>query len=1101
MNIWLFAKRALLGLCCMQVVSAGMLWAQSFGTISGVVTDPAELAVPSVNVTVTETGTGASRTTQTGPDGHYLFNELRPTEYSLTVAAPGFRPYTQERITLLADQSLTIGMKLQMGSATAAVTVTAEANQVNTTTANLSEVVESSRMVELPLNGRNAAQLTTLVAGATNAPNQNADQGSQKTFPAAVTISINGSRQNWTGYYLDGVPNVDILDGVNAPFPAPDALQEFSVQTSNYSAEFAQTGGGIVNIVTKSGTNDFHGDVFGFLRNAVFNARNYFATSRDPLKRAQFGATIGGPIIHTKLFFFAEYQGTRIRSSNNGLTAFVPTNANRTGDFSALLSASNPNNPVGRAVVLKNPTTGLAFPGNIIPVSSFDPASVGLMAHLPAVGGNGKLIFSKPIIQNFDETLGRVDYDISSKDSLMGRGFWDRYQGLPFYDPNDLMTYESGSTTPDDNAVLQEIHIFTPTALNDLRLGYSLENISRFPPPNAPDVTAFGVTNLTQSSTSAIEQSSVTGYFPFGDYNKARFPRQTMSLSDDVRWVKGRHSMAFGGTYERDRFDQVNVLSRNGAFVFSGDSTGTGLADFVLGDLRTFTQSGGQFANTRLWLAGLYGQDTYRVTSRLTLNFGLRWEAALPWHDELNNNLGQGELFSPAAYTAGITSKVFSLAPPGLLFPGDQGYPSNGIDGDLKNFAPRFGFAYDVFGGGKTSVRGGGGGFYEDRANAFSINRFSGVAPWQPEVSFTSPQGPFSNPYLGTADPFLTWTGEPTPNTVFPSGLLVYTWQAGNKLVPPRAYQWNLAIEQQFTHTLMVRGAYVGMRGNHLNENIQLNPAVYIPGSSLATNSRRYFPGIGSILEGIHDVNSMYNAFQLSVQQRASRGVTLMANYTYSKANDDLPLLTDATSLGSGSQPVLPWYFPNARQYERGSSDFDRRHVLTISYVWQLPSLSIANRLVRGVLGDWQSSGIFSMSTGLPLTVLAGQDVSKTAIGSDRGQWLGTNPYGPGACVGTSSCVNYLNPQVFTLPATGTFGNVGKGSLRDPGYFDWDAGIYKDFPIREQWKMQFRGEFFNATNRVNFDPPVSSVSSAGFGSILSSTAGPRIAQLALKLMF
>jgi hypothetical protein len=1071
-------------------------WSQGSSTISGIVTDPADATIPSATVTVSEVGTGLSRTAQTGQDGYYSFHQLRPTDYVFTASAPGFKTYTQRGITLLVDQSLTLKVKLEVGSTSDAVTVSAQATQVNTTTGILAEVVESSRMVELPLNGRNAAQLTVLVAGASNAPNQNADQGATKTFPAAVTITINGSRQNWTGYYLDGVPNVDTLDGVNTPFPAPDALQEFSVQTSNYSAEFGQAAGGVVNVVTKSGANALRGDLFGYLRNAEFNARNFFAPVRDQLKRGQFGATLGGPIIHDKLFFFAEYQGTRLRNTQNGLQAFLPTNANRAGDFSALLSASNPANPLGKALTLKDPMTGQVFPGNLIPSSRLDPATLGMMKLLPAEGGNGKIVYSKPIIQNFDEVVGRGDYVLSGKDRLMGRFFWDRYIGMPVYDSSNLLTYTSGSTTPSQNVVLQQLHIFSPALLNDLRLGFSRENVSRGPVSNAPSVTDFGVTNLTQSSFKALEQSAVTGYFNFGDYNYARFPRQTASLNDDLRWVKGRHSLSFGGMYERDRFDQDNVLYRNGVFTFSGDSTGTGLADFLLGQLRGFTQSGGQFAHTRSWLGGLYAQDSFRVTPRLTLNFGLRWEAAIPWHDLY----GQTTLFSPADFYAGTKSKTFLLAPAGLLFPTDPGVPADGVKGDLKNFAPRFGFAYDVFGTGKTSLRGGGGGFYETRGNAFSINRFSGVTPWQPQVQLTSPQGPFSNPYLGIADPFLTWNGKPSANTVFPAGLQVYTWAAGNKLVPPRAYQWNVAIEQQFRADMLVRASYVGMRGNHMNENVQLNPAVYIPGSSLATNSRRIFQGYGSIMEGSHDVNSWYNAFQLSVQKRLSHGFTVMANYTLSNATDNMPVGTDATSLGAGSAGVLPWYYPNAKQFERGPSDFDRRHVLVVSYVWQLPLFSHSIWVLRGAIGGWQFSGIVTAMTGLPLTVAAGLDQSKTGIGSDRGQLVSPNAYGAGACGSVAPCVNYLNPQAFALPAVGMFGNLGKGSLRSPGLFNWDMGLNKMFPIKERCQVQIRAEFFNTLNRANFNAPTSSVSSAGFGSVVSS-ADPRIGQLALKILF
>src|SRR5258708_9520353 len=347
-------------------------WGQGLGTIAGSVADPSGALIPSATVTAIEVETGASRTAVSSGSGYYVLNSLRPTQYTLTIAAPGFRRFTENGIILLADQSATINVKLEVGSATETMTVEASGAQVDTTTATLRQVVDSQRMATLPLNGRNAAQLTVLVAGAVNAPNQNADQGPTKTFPAAVTVSTNGSRQNWVSYLLDGVPNVDILDGVNTPFPAPDALQEFSVQTSNYSAEFGLSAGGVVNIVTKSGSNAMHGDVFGYLRNAVFNARNFFAARRDQLKRGQFGASAGGPVIREKLFCFAQYQGTRIRNIQGGLKAFVPTDANPAGDFSSLLSAGNPNNPQVKAISLKHPTSGHPFEANISPLRRFD---------------------------------------------------------------------------------------------------------------------------------------------------------------------------------------------------------------------------------------------------------------------------------------------------------------------------------------------------------------------------------------------------------------------------------------------------------------------------------------------------------------------------------------------------------------------------------------------------------------------------------------------------------------------------------------------------------------------------------------------------------
>jgi hypothetical protein len=648
------------------------------------------------------------------------------------------------------------------------------------------------------------------------------------------------------------------------------------------------------------------------------------------------------------------------------------------------------------------------------------------------------------------------------------------------------------------NAVVQELHIFNADLLNDLHVGFSRENISRAPAANVPSVTDLGVTNITQSSVKGIEGLAATGYFSFGDYTLARFPRQTMSLNDDLRWVRGRHSIAFGGMYERDRFDQDNNFTRNGSFTFSGDATGSALADFFLGKLRTFTQGGGQFAHNRYILAGAYVQDNFRVSSRLALNFGLRWEPALPWHDVLN----KAEVFHPDLYAKGVHSQTFPLAPAGLLFVGDPGVPNDGIKGDWNNFAPRFGFAYDVFGNGKTSVRGGSGIFYESRANGFANNRFSGVLPFSPQVTLTTPQGPFSNPYLGVTDPFKTWSGSPNANTPFQTPVLAYTWDPGNKLVPPTAYNWNFTIEQQVPGDILLRMAYVGMHGSHLNENIQLNPAVYTPGSSLTTDQRRIFQGFGSIQEGSHQVNSRYNSLQLSLQKRLSHGFTILANYTLSKATDNLELLADATSLGANGSLVLPWYYPHSDAFEHGPSDFDRRQVFVTSYVWQLPALSHANRWLRGVAGNWETSGIVSAQTGGPLTIQAGKDQSQTGIGYDRAVLVSADAqvYGGNACGSVAPCINYVNPTAFALPAIGTFGNVGKGLLRGPSLLSWDVGIHKAFRITERWAVEFRAEFFNAANRVNFLAPTSSVNSAGFGSIRSAN-DPRIGQMAVKIVF
>jgi len=1073
--------------------STSLIFAQGFGTISGTISDPSGASLAQATVLATEVATGLSRSSVASQDGYFVLNSLRPAEYILNVEHPGFEKFRQTGITLLANQSLTINVSMAVGSTTESVTVNASAAQVDTTTGTLRQVIDSSRMIELPLNGRNAAQLTTLVAGAVTAPSNNADQGPTKTFPAAVTISTNGSRENQVGYLLDGVPNVDVMSNVNQPFPFPDALQEFSVQTSNYNAEYGQNAGGVVSIVTKSGTNGYHGDAFAFLRNAVLNARNFFASSRDPLKRAQFGGTFGGPLLKDRTFFFAGYQGTRIRSTEGGLHAFVPTDANLAGDFSAMLQAGNPNNPLGRVVTIKDPLTGQPFPGNIIPITRFDSASMALTKYLPRSGGAGGVFFSRPIAQDFDEYLIRGDHSISSNDRLSGRYNSNRYQGIPDFGGN-LAAYKDGSTITSKNAVLQEIHIFGPHLLNDFRFGFARTVSSRQPPSDTPTVRDFGV-NIFQPPVNTIQSLSVSGYFSTGDNPTAIFPRTSFSWTDDVRWVRGRHSFAFGGFVERDRLNMVNSLGQPGSFSFSGDTTGSALADLLLGQLRTFGQAWGQHVKNRYLIINVYAQDTFRVSNRLTLNYGLRYEPSQVWHDAFHQN----EVFQAKLFAQGVRSTMFPNAPPGLLFSGDKGVPEYGTTGDYMNFAPRLGFAYDVFGNSRTSIRGGGGIFYDSRVPAFSNNRELGAAPYASSVSLTTPKGPFSNPYLGITNPFPAQF-PPLASSIFSSPVQVYSWDPYSKFTTPVNYNWNVAVEQELKHDWLARIAYVGSRANHLTVTVEQNPAVYIPGSPLTTDQRRRYPGFSNIYQASQAGNSWYQSAQFTLQKRLSRGFTISANYTFSKSLDSLPQGTDAATFGTAGFYTLPIYLQDFQKYDRGPSDFDHRHVFVSSYVWQAPSLSGMNRVLQAVAGSWEVSGVISAQSGGPLTLYVGKDQSLTGIGKDRAQLIGGQVYKSGPCANTSPCTSFLNATAFALPATGTFGNVGKGAFTGPGFFNWDTGVFKNFSVTDRYRVQFRGEFFNVLNHTRFLNPVTTVTGAGFGNILSAS-DPRIVQLALKVFF
>lgn len=1074
--------------------------AQGLGELAGAITDPTGAAIVAAKVTAVEVGTGFERSAISSGEGFYTIPSLRPAQYKLNVDAVGFRSFIATNISLQADQRATVNVKLELGSVSESVSISANAAQVDTATSTIKQVVDQRQIVELPLNGRNAAALTLLVPGAINAPSNGADQGQTKTFPGAVTISTNGSRQFQTSFQLDGGNNVDEYTNLNAPFPFPDALQEFSVQTSNYSAEYGQNAGGVVNIITKSGTNGLHGDGFEFVRNAEFNARNYFAATRDQLKRNQYGGTAGGPVVLPKLyngkdrtFFFFGYQGTQIRNLQGAQSAFVPTPANLAGDFSAILDANSPGNPLKKATTILDPLTGQPFPGNRIPVNRFDPASLAVAKYLPTGAVDGSLFFAKPISQKFSEYVVKMDHSLGVNDKLSGRYYAAQFDNVGIYSPANILTYTDRAGILSQNGLIQETHIFSPSLLNDWRFNYARENAGRGPAAGVPNVNDFGV-QMYQPPDKALEGINVTGFFNIGDSPPARFVRNNFTLSDDVRWVKGDHSLAFGFHGEMSRVDLDNQFLRSGTFGFTPDVTNYAVASFLLGKLRTFRQGAGEFKNNRNVFLGFYAQDNYRVNRRLTLNLGLRYEPAPPW----NEVRGRVEQFRPDAYARGEVSKMYPNAPPGLFFPGDAGVPERGLRTNYKGFMPRVGFAYDLLGDGKTSLRGGTGIFYDSRQPGIFNNRFADVTPFSPQLTFTDPKGSFSNPYLGSTNPFPSPYPAPS-NSAFPLPVLVITYEPTGKYTPPVIYNWNMAIEHQFRGDWVARAAFVGSHSSHLTESLEMNPAVYTPGSTLSTDQRRLFKNFNTISLASQAGNSTYNSLQLSTEKRLSRGITLQANYTWAKSLDNLPVNASGGNPADSNSLVYPWYFQNANLLDRGPSDFDHRHRFVISYVWQLPSLKGSNMLMRGVLGDWQLTGVFQAQSGGPLTIFAGKDQSQTGLGRERAVVNGAN-YGSGACKNTAPCVDFLNTASFALPAIGAFGNVGKGSLRGPNLMIWDTGLFKNFPVHESWKFQFRAEFFNTLNRVNLNDPTNNISSGGFGSIRGA-GDPRIGQLALKLFF
>jgi hypothetical protein len=1082
-------------------------------SLRGTVTDPSGSVVPSAKVTATQVGTGLARTVSTDTGGNYLIPQLAPAEYMLTVEAQGFSSYNQKGITLLADQSVTDNVTLHLGTTTQNVNVQAAAAQVDTTTATLNQVVNQTQMVELPLNGRNAAALTFLVAGTAPAPANGggALQGITKEFPSQITVATSGTQEDQVSFMLDGASYVDLLYSTNMPFPFPDALEEFSVQTSNYGAQYGNNSGGVVNIVTKSGTNTLHGDLFEFDRNAVFNGRNFFAINRDQLKRNQYGGTVGGPVVipgvyngKDRTFFFFGYQGTRIRNIGTPANAYVPTAAElQNGDFSAFLTASNPNNPLGKAVILNNPAGG-TFAGNIIPTTMFNSVALNMEKYLPQVTGTGLATYISRTIQNENEVVYRVDHSINSQDHLTIRGTWNHLYNDGYFDPHNLTSLAGYSNLAAQDYLLHETHIFRPNLLNEFRFSYGREFVNRGPEPGAPGWTALGVQDSFMPSPQSIYAFSVAGFFSATEYPLAIFSRQNFAWADDLSWVKGSHNIQMGGTAERWRMDLTNQGQAQPGFTFNANNgTGLALANFLIGDIYQFTQQQGEPGNLRDTFLGAYAQDSFRVTKRLTLNYGIRWEPAIPW----NSVLPAVNYFKPSNYYAGVHSSVYTNAPVGLLFSGDAGVPGYiGFNSNMSAIMPRVGFAYDVFGNGKTSLRGGGGLFYDTRMSSDLLNTVViGNSPFNPTLTLTTAQaGPFNNPYQLTTNPFPTPV-VPASNTAFVANPTVQTVDGSHtNQVIPVVGNWNLTIEQQLGPGWLLRVAYVGNRGWHIRELAQLNPAVYAAGATTSTTqARRVFQGYGSITQMTMDAESFYNGLQMTLEKRFAQGtflhgLRLVANYTYSKAMDDVPYLAGVENTAVSA---LPFWSPNRHQMDYGPSEFNHTNVAVFSYEYGLPGLKGTNRYERGVLGDWELTGILNMYSGDPLTILSGKDNSLTGLNEDRAVLQGT-PKGTGACPTTPGtfCAPFLIPGSFGLNAAGTYGNVGKGAFTGPNYIDWDMGVFKNFNLTEKVKLQFRAEFFNIFNRANFLDPVTSVSSAGFGSIKTAN-DPRIGQLALKLNF
>jgi hypothetical protein len=1039
--------------CFFVVLSAS---GQNTATLFGTVADSAGASVPGAQVTATHIQTGALRQAVTDEAGSYLFVQLPVGEYQVRAAAAGFKEFLQTGIVLQVSENRRADIALQVGQVNERIEVTAQAAAVETRSGTVSEVIDSRRIAELPLNGRNPVQLQTLIPGAGRRGGRDQQQNE--------TVSLNGSAFRGNNYALDGGDNQDPFFNTPAPFPNPDALQEFSIETSVYSADKGRNAGAFVSAVTKSGTNEFHGTLFEYLRNEKLNARDFFAVTAPPFKRNQYGGTFGGPVRRDKLFFFGSYQGTAERSAPGVTTALVPGEAMRRGDFSSL----------GR--VLRDPNGG-NFAGNIIPASRiYQPSLKFLETFIPLPNRSDGLL-SSASQQSIDDRqiIGKVDWQVSSAHRLAGRLLFNDNDTLQAVGniPNLLASIPYTNY----NGTVSDTWVVSPTTVNSIT--FTAQNIVRdqtaITPPNVGwKDFGTGIVRAHRENTVAATDTTVTGYWQAFTRHPLFQERYFLHLREDFSTSLSRHLLKFGGEWRYDRVNRVERFQGDPAIIFRGAAiTGDPQADFMLGRPDTINQNSGAESFPTGSEISLYATDDWKMNRRLTLNLGLRWDPFLPQKDRR----GTGAMFR-----AGQQSRYFPLAPVGLVYwSKDPPVPEKyGFGNIWTNFAPRAGFALDPTGNGKSSIRGGYGIFYGSRA----LQQIGGGGPGFVLATNISPvPGGLANPYStigGNPYPFDPPASEAARAAFrFVRPVSVGGWS--EKFRNPLVQQWNLSLQRQVLNSWIVQAAYVANRGDHLETTSQVNPAVFGRPGNL--QQRRIYPEFAGIGLNSSEGRSSYHSLQLSANRRYAQGLTVMASYTWAKLIDNIANPQDGLDFNNG----------------RAIGDNNIAHRFVGSFIWEVPSPRGLARAARFVLAGWELNGIVSLESGLAYTVVSGRDNSGTGINLDRPNLVG-DPVLPSNRSRRERIARYFDPAAFEQNPAGTIGNAGRNILTGPGEALVDLGLVKTFPVTERHRIRFRAEAFNAFNRVNLDNPNGNLNSPAVGRI-TSAGPPRVFQFALRYEF
>ena len=808
------------------LVTCGLAYSQAVSQISGTVTDASGAVVPGVDVSAIQTDTGTKRTVVTNGQGEYTLTNLQIGPYRLEASKTGFRTYVQTGIQLQVNTNPVIAIALGIGEVGQTVQVEANASLVETQNLGVGTVMETQRILDLPLNGRTPTDLIALTGAAVQT-------GTSPTYSmnTGVTISVAGGVDFGVYYALDGAPHLNLYDSTNMPLPFPDALQEFKVDTSTQNAQTGIHSGAQVNSVTKSGTNAFHGDVFEFLRNGDVNARNFFSTIPDNLKRNQFGGVVGGPIIKNKLFFFGGFQGTTVRQSPAPTTSFVPTPAMLKGDFSVFASAACQ----GKNVPLAAPFTTLNGKPNQLPAASISPVAVKLASYFPAAtDGCGTYFSYSPVSQYYWQLPFRMDYQLNDKQTIFFRYLGTKQnQVIPntLTPGNVLNVGNNGTDDLAQSASVGHTWLLSNTMVNSFRLSANRINLAHDESPYF-DATNLGINAFTYVPGYMLLSITGTPAIGAGTGLHKRSAYTYVAGNDDFNLIRGSHQFSFGASMMHGLVSSLANAFSAGQYTFNGQSTGLGWADVFAGKLSQMRQQTPNDLRMYQWFFGAYAQDTWKLTPRLTLNYGVRWEPFFPMN--IKNN--EVYTFSLDRYYAGTVSKVWTNAPPGFYYPGDPGFSGqSGINGRWANFQPRIGVAFDPFGDGKTSIRAGAGIAY-DFMNEESYQNADSAAPFQDSTIVTGPL-PVAAPWSTTP------TGNPFPYTPTPP-IGAFPAAGAYLPVPPNfktttVYSWNLVLQRQFSPSLFASASYLGNHAIHLPTLYELNPGVLLNVPSVAASDPR----------------------------------------------------------------------------------------------------------------------------------------------------------------------------------------------------------------------------------------------------------------------